>query len=333
MKKEKLVLQQERDFGDKINASFSFVSQNFKTLFLSLLYFAGPLSLIGGIANGIVQNSNLAYASAGVSKPRGTNAGEIFANSFGESFVHLFTINYLIAIIFLLLASVTVAITVYAFIIEYNEAKTTESITIEGVWKTMQTIFLPVLGSYGIIFLIMFLILLIFGGIIGALVSAGGGFFGSFLAVMIGLLAFIPFFYFGIIYSLSPAIVAYECLNGLEALGRARFLIKDKWWSTFGLIMIITIINSFVSMIFGAPAMIVTFMKVLKVGGSIAGNLPLIITTVVSTVGQVVVSSLTYVAISFQYFNLVEKREGNGLKMLIEGIGQKKLDLNEDGEY
>jgi hypothetical protein len=39
------------------------------------------------------------------------------------------------------------------------------------------------------------------------------------------------------------------------------------------------------------------------------------------------------VAISFQYFNLVEKREGHGLKMLIEGIGQKKLDLNEDGEY
>jgi hypothetical protein len=39
------------------------------------------------------------------------------------------------------------------------------------------------------------------------------------------------------------------------------------------------------------------------------------------------------VAISFQYFNLVEKREANGLKMLIQEIGKKKLDLNEDGEY
>lgn len=328
-----IILQQERDFGDKINASFSFVSQNFKTLFLSLLYFAGPLSLIGGIANGIVQSNNLGFASAGAVKPRGTDASEIFANSFGDSFAHLFTINYLIAIIFLILASVTVAITVYAFMIEYNKTENQESITIGDVWAKMQTIFLPVLGSYGIVFLIMALILLTFGGIIGALISAGSGFLGGFLAVMIGLLAFIPFFYFGIMYSLSPAIVAYEGINGLEALGRARFLIKDKWWSTFGLIMIITIINSFISMIFGAPAMIVTFMKVLKVGGNISSNLPLIITTVISTVGQVVVSSLTYVAISFQYFNLVEKREGNGLKMLIEGIGQKKLDLNEDGEY
>ena len=333
MKKDTIILQQERDFGDKINASFSFVSQNFKTLFLSLLYFAGPLSLIGGIANGIVQSNNLSFASAGATKPRGTNAGEIFANSFGDSFAHLFSINYLIAIIFLILASVTVAITVYAFMIEYNKTENPVSITIENIWARMQTIFLPVLGSYGIIFLIMALILLAFGGIIGALISVGNGLLGGFLAVMFGLIAFVPFFYFGTMYSLSPAIVAYEGINGWEALARARFLIKDKWWSTFGLIMIITIINSFVSMIFGAPAMIVTFMKLLSVGGNISGNLPLIITTVISTIGQIVVSSLTYITISFQYFNLVEKREGTSLKILIQSIGQKKLDLNEDGEY
>ena len=103
MKNETIILQQERDFGDKINASFTFVSQNFKTLFLSVLYFAGPLSLIGGIANGVVQSNNLAFASSGAAKPRGTSAGEIFANSFGDSFTHLLTLNYLIAVIFLIL--------------------------------------------------------------------------------------------------------------------------------------------------------------------------------------------------------------------------------------
>ena len=333
MKKDTIILQQERDFGDKINASFSLISQNFKTLFLSLLYFAGPLSLIGGIANGIVQSNNLGFVSSGTAKPRGKNVGDIFANSFGDSFAHIFSINYLIATIFLILASITVAITVYALMIEYNKTESQSSITIEKIWARMQTIFLPVLGSYGIIFLIIFLILLAFGGIIGAVISAGRGVAGGFFAIMIALIAFVPFIYFAIMFSLSPAIVAYENINGWEALGRAKFLIKDKWWSTFGLIMIITIINSFISIVFGAPAMIVTFMKVLKVGGEISSNLPLIITTVVSTVGQVVVSSLTYVAISFQYFNLVEKREGTSLKLLIEGIGQKKLDLNDDGEY
>lgn len=331
MKKDTILLQQERDFGDKINASFTFVSQNFKTLLLSVLYFAGPLSLIGGIAQGIVQSNNLAFSTSGAAKPRGTNAGEIFANSFGDSFAHILTLNYLIAIIFLILASVTVAITVYALMLEYKE--NAESLTVERVWARMQTIFLPVLGSYGVTILIFILIVLAFVGIIGALVSGVGGVFAGFLSGIIGIVGFVIMFYYFVMYSLSPAIVAYEGIGAWEALGRAKFLIKDKWWSTFGLIMIIGIINSFVAMIFGAPAMIVTFMKVLKVGGGISGNVPLIITTVISTVGQVVVSSLTYVALSFQYFNLVEKREGNGLKMLIEGIGQKKLDLNEDGEY
>jgi hypothetical protein len=331
MKKDTIILQQERDFGDKINASFTFVSQNFKTIFLSVLYFAGPLSIIGGIAQGIVQSNNLAFTTSGAVKPRGTSAGEIFANSFGDSFTHLLTLNYLIAVIFLILASVTVAITVYAIILEYKENP--DSLTIERVFARMKTIFLPVLGSYGVTILIFLVIVIAFVAVIGALIGGLGGIYGGFLSAIVGLIGFIIVFYFFVMFSLSPAIVAYEGIGALEALSRAKYLIKDKWWSTFGLIMIIGIINSFVAMIFGAPAMIVTFMKVLKVGGGISGNVPLILTSVISTVGQVVVSSLTYVAISFQYFNLVEKREGNGLKMLIEGIGQKKLDLNEDGEY
>lgn len=331
MKKDTIILQQERDFGDKINASFTFVSQNFKTLFLSVLYFAGPLSLIGGIANGIVQSNNLNFASSGAAKPRGTSTSEIFANSFGDGFTHLLTLNYLIAIIFLILASITVATTVFSLMMEYQENP--ESLTIERVWVRIQTVFMPILGSYAILILIFMAIIVAFAAVIGAMITGVGGVLGGFSVGIIGIIGFIVVIYFFVTFSISPAIVAYEGVGAWEALGKAKFLIKDKWWSTFGLIMIIGIINSFIAMIFGAPAMIVTFMKVLKVGGGISGNIPLIVTTVVSTVGQVIVSSLTYVAISFQYFNLVEKREGNGLKLLIEGIGQKKLDLNEDGEY
>ena len=331
MKKDIIFLQQERDFGDKINASLTFVSQNFKTLFLSVLYFAGPLSLIGGIANGIVQSNNLDFASSGAAKPQGTSSGGIFANSFGDSMTQVFTLNYLIAITFLILASVIVAITVYAIMLEYKQNP--EALSIERVWARIKTIFLPVLRSYVVTIFIFMLIIIAFVATIAALISGVGGIFSGFLSGVIGIAGFMLVSYFFVTYSLSPAIVAYDGIGALEAMSRAKFLIKDKWWSTFGLIMIIGIINSFVAMIFGVPTMIVTFMKVLKVGEGISGNVPLIVTTIISTVGKIVVSTLTYVAISFQYFNLVEKREGNALKLLIEGIGQKKLDLNEDGEY
>lgn len=326
-----IVLQQERDFSDKINAIFSFVSQNFKTLFLSVSYFAGPLSLMSGIANGIIKTNRLDFASLDKTTPSGTSSADIFSHSFESSISQLFTLNHLIAFTFIILASATVAITVYALIIEYRENP--KLLTIHRIWARMQTIFLPVLSSYSISLLILMLILISFAATIAALISSGGGFFAGFLSITIGLVGLFLITFFFVVYSLCPAIVAYESINVWEALGRAMFLIKNKWWSTFGLIVIISIINSFVAMIFEVPTMIVTFMKLLKLGDGIAENVPLIITTVISTVGQVIVSSLTYVAISFQYFNLVEKREGTGLKTLIESIGQKKLDFNEDEEY
>lgn len=331
MRKDTIILQQERDFSDKINASFTFVSQNFRTLFLSVLYFAGPLSLIGGIANGIVQSNNLNFVSSGATRPRGTESNDIFANSFGDSFAHLFTLNYLIATIFLILASIMVAITVFSLLMEYQE--NSESLTIERVWTRMQTFFMPVLGSYAISILIFILIIIVFAAMIGAMITGVGGVIGGFLSAIIGMVGLVVVIYSFVTFSLSPAIVAFEGVGAWEALGKAKFLIEDRWWSTFGLIVIISIINSFVAMIFGVPAMIVTSMKVLKIGGGISGNISLIVTTMISTVGQVVISSLIYVAISFQYFNLAEKREGNGLKLLIKEIGQKKIDLNEDGEY
>ena len=185
MKKDTIILEQERDFGDKINASFTFVSQNFKTIFLSVLYFAGPLSMIGGIANGIVQSNNLAFTTSGAVKPRGTSASEIFANSFGDSFTHLLTLNYLIAVIFLILASITVAITVYAIILEYKESP--ESLTIERVWERMKNIFVPVLGSYGVTILIFLVIVIAFVAIIGALIGGLGCVFGGFFCYILWL--------------------------------------------------------------------------------------------------------------------------------------------------
>ena len=37
--------KQERDFGDLFNASFSFISQEFKRLATAILYFAVPMLL------------------------------------------------------------------------------------------------------------------------------------------------------------------------------------------------------------------------------------------------------------------------------------------------
>ena len=45
-------LQRTRDFGKKINATFEFVKQNFKSLGKSILFIAGPPVLLGSLMIG-----------------------------------------------------------------------------------------------------------------------------------------------------------------------------------------------------------------------------------------------------------------------------------------
>lgn len=51
---QKINLYEKRDFGEKINATFAFLRQNFVPLGKSLLFIAGPLLLIVGIISGLL---------------------------------------------------------------------------------------------------------------------------------------------------------------------------------------------------------------------------------------------------------------------------------------
>ena len=45
---EKIIFQKKRDFGDKLNASFEFIRQNFKSLITAIFKIVGiPLILLG----------------------------------------------------------------------------------------------------------------------------------------------------------------------------------------------------------------------------------------------------------------------------------------------
>lgn len=52
-------LFEQRDFGNKINATFQYVIQNMRSLGLALLYIVGPVALLAGIASGVMQSNML----------------------------------------------------------------------------------------------------------------------------------------------------------------------------------------------------------------------------------------------------------------------------------
>lgn len=58
-----------------------------------------------------------------------------------------------------------------------------------------------------------------------------------------------------------------------------------------------------------------------------------IISTVISTVGTVLLYSLSALAMAFQYFNLVERKEGVGLLEEVDKLGKSQPINDNEGDF
>ena len=122
MNKKPIVLLQERDFGQKMNASFEFASKNFAPLLKSLLFIAGPAALLSGIANGIFQSRLLNVPA--------------IANPLAN-FSRYFVLEYLFVIIFSVVTYFLAYATVSSFITVYEERGSSIDITPGTVWAKL----------------------------------------------------------------------------------------------------------------------------------------------------------------------------------------------------
>ncbi|GAB3924159.1 hypothetical protein [Larkinella terrae] len=275
-------LYQTRDFGEKINATVQYAVKNIRTLGMALLYIAGAPALIAGIASGI--------ASASMWSVQPTIGSKTQMNSW--MLQQLSSPYYIVAIVLAMFIPLLVNLTVYGHLKVYNR-NSGEPITVEAVWAEVQN----ALGRALVTWLVV-----------------------GMLVVVATLFLVIPGIYLGVVFTLALPIVVFEEGSVGSFIGRSFDLIRDKWWSTFGLIIIISFIAYILSFAFNVPAAGVSMMVALK----LAPNVPVyvtILTSILSTVGGVVVSSLIALGIAFQYFNLVELRDGRSILSAIDSIG------------
>ena len=290
--KPPIILLQQRDFGQKINATFDFVVQNFKPLAISLLYIAGPLSLVGGFFMGSYQSGILEMQKSVLES--GSSSFDGIYQMVGTVFLLSF---------FLILANIISSLVIGAYFLEYEAGN--RNITPEIVWNRLK-------GYIGKA--------LIFNFVMGIAVVAGIIFF------------LLPGIYLGVTLSLMTMILMRENLDLGDTFRRCFYLIKDKWWSTFGLLFVMGIVSSIIGYAFQIPTLILTIMSSLQV--KLANTEVLMtISGVIGTVGGGLVRSLVLIAIVFQYYNLVERREGSGILDAIDNIGKTdtpRTDLREE---
>ncbi|WP_114783578.1 hypothetical protein [Botryobacter ruber] len=291
---QKINLREERDFSSKLNATFHFIRANFRTLLKTLFMYVTPLALAAGISSGIYQ----ARVLRGLS---GTNEFETYGQF--SFFNQVTSVNYFFTAFFMLTSVYVLFLAVYSFMVVYQDEE--GEVNPAAVWLHMKE----------------HLVKVIFGGVLIALIT-----FLSLFLLGLGL-------YLGVVLSLFVVVMVREDLDFIETVERCFTLIKGNWWATFGLIIVAGFIQGVVTWLTALPLFAIGVMRGLQVPG-MDNDLLLVVVQTISSVLGIYIYAISAIAIGFQYFNLVEKKEGLGLLEQADLIGRHNLDTSaNEGQY
>ncbi len=142
------------------------------------------------------------------------------------------------------------------------------------------------------------------------------------IAVGFSLMLFIPGIIVGIMLSYAAVVAVIENVSPVKAISRCWSFGFTKWWSTFGLILIVGIICTIVNMILSIPEYVFIFMNATLNRGNVDPNdigigLIYFIVHSVSVFGGVLLATFTNVALSYQYANIREIKESVSLNSKI----------------
>tara|TARA_A100000171_G_scaffold14485_1_gene12794 strand:+ start:391 stop:1293 length:903 start_codon:yes stop_codon:yes gene_type:complete len=275
----------KRQFGDKLNMTFVFLRENAWPYLKAQLLISGPILLLSNILMSQLSFGMFNFGEQGFSP---------------DIIIDMFSLYGLVLISAVVTSAVLPAVA-YGYMRAY-EHKAPVDIRIPDVTKNLLS---------RIFNLLVFNVL-------------------TAIVVVIGMFFFlIPGVYLMIVLSLGSAIIVFEDNNPIDAFGRAFKLIKDKWWSTLGLLFVTAIIGYVISGLFSLPRTLLVFGDALtsvQESGDLSsldesnfGSNPLsILFSVLETFGAILTYSISFLALAFQYFNLVERRESRGLMSRIE---------------
>ena len=210
-----------RDFSRKMNATFEFVKQNFKPLGKSILFIAGPPVLVASLASGSFMGDFMSFSVMG--DP---------AQEMGNYFTSVsFWLEVLLMLVFFTIGGVMNIATVNSYLLLY-EKKRSNKIEVSEVWEQVR-------ATFWMYFSTMFLFSILVIGFMIAMVIPMVLLWGTspFLVFFLGVFCYFGFIYFFFAAAFVFIIRAYEGKTFFDAIFRSVKLIKDKWWSTFGLIV------------------------------------------------------------------------------------------------
>lgn len=272
-----------RDFGEVFNASFEFIRQNLKPLFLSILYITGPLFLLNGIIS--------TYQQATLTDIFGSGEYGAMTGSFFLSMV---------TVVLGVLASSFLTVTVYGYLILY-ERKNGEPISVGEVWEVVKENFLMVIVAtigYGLIAGVGFMFLV---------------FPGIYLAVALSLIFMVQ---------LRERIGFFKAISRCFFLIKENWWITfGLLFVTFIIRVVLVLVLALpVGLLVGIVGYtaIEDFSSFFEAG--IGGVLVAILGGVI-TILEAFVAIIIFIPLGFQYYSLLEQKDAVGLVQEMESFG------------
>ena len=281
--------KQERDFGDHFNATFSFISQEFKRLGTAILYFVFPFFIVSAIAMTIYSVKAQEMSQALI---QGDKSDPFAIFSLLGSMMGYVAVTMLISFI----ATSVLMCTVYGYIKLYIQ-KGPEGFTTNDVWLEVTKYFWKALIATIIV------------GIV----------------VLVGIIfCVIPGIYLGVALFIIFPIMIFEEKSFGTSFSRSIKLINTNWWLTFGILIVTGIIIYVLAIFISIPSIILGFKSLFA--NMKANQIPImdfsvgfyIINSITSLISQLLMV-IPLVMSAFIYFSYVEKVEKPSL---MDKIGQ-----------
>lgn len=282
----------ERDLGAIITDAFGFIRTEWKLLFTCIFKITWPF-----IAISLFSLAFYLYSFSNILDNFSYNSFESnpFAMFSGSNFL------FILLLMFAALATYTlIQITAIFYIKSYIENN--GQVVYDDIVRQTRIKFWPILG-----FVILSFILIIIG---------------AMFCIIPGIYLYVPL-------TLGMAIMTFEDKSVGETILHCFTLVKDKWFETFGVLLVVSILIGLLGYVFSIPSFIYTIIKMITtiskedpmaVKGIFSDPIYLAL-AIFSYVGRFLMTVIMVLAIVLIYFDLNEQKYQSGTIESIDNLG------------
>lgn len=329
MESKQLILSQRRDFGDVIGDSISFLKINFKSILNVFLTYVMPLlflPLVLLMISGKLTELMSIYSLSSV----------MADDTPGDTIESMMAMLVMFGFVFLFyfLAYMVLNLTVYGTFLAYEEngnVKVTPKQIKENIKAKFGNYFISILVFIPLI--IVFYIFIFIMMMIGIQIGVIGG------VLMFLIVSCVSAWFFTVVYNYSWIRVREDI--GISAgFERSFALIKNNWWSMFGILIVSYIIVMIGTSVFSIPFQALSFFAGMsEVGGDGdggAGTLMLVagLGFFIYLLGGLFLQQFLITTSIMKYYDLVEQKDGTTVGLQIDQLGESSERFFEnEGEY